>query len=58
MSMKTIPQLNLPLGLAKPDTSLDENTQAELVEELANLIFLFWETANDAENISEEKVNE
>ncbi len=58
MSIETNPQLSLPLRSSKPDISLDEKAQAELIKELASLIFLFWETANNTDNVSEEKINE
>lgn len=58
MTIEMSPQLNLQLRLSKPDMSLDETHQAELIEELANLIFLFWETANNTDNTPEETINE
>lgn len=58
MTIKMNPQLNLLLGLSKPDISLDEKIQAELVKELANLIFLFSETENKTDNTLVETINE
>lgn len=58
MAIEANPQLNLPLGLSKADITFDEKTQAELIEKLANLIFLLWATANNKDNTSEEKINE
>lgn len=52
------PQINLPLELAEADSLLSDSARTELVEELANLIFLFWETANNEAILSEDKINE
>ena len=51
-------QLNLPLELAEKKSSLSDSTRDELVKELANLIFLFWQTTNDETTPSEDITNE
>lgn len=52
------PQLNLPLELPQAGSLPSDSARTELVGELANLIFLFWETANNEAILPEDKIDE
>lgn len=58
MALKTNPQTNLPLGLAKPTVALPEQTQAEVIAALADAILHLWEMNIPTIKTLENKIDE
>jgi hypothetical protein len=58
MALITNPQTNLPLGLAKSNVSLPEQTQVEVIAALADVILHLWEINIPTDKALENKIDE